>query len=121
MLSFASAAMQEQVKQATLSKRVAGLEARLGLKLFDRSTRGAVPTDAGLEFIDVARRLLVDLDALHASGRAIGSGKMGTLGLGFSTSLAAGHMRSLIVDFVGRFPELRLVNIEGNRCRLTQA
>jgi len=120
-LSFARAAAQARVKQATLSKRVAALEARLGLKLFERSTRGAVPTEVGLGFIDIARRILDDLDALHAKGRALGTGEAGTLGLGFSTSLAAGNMRALIVDFVARFPELRLVNIEGDRCRLTQA
>lgn len=120
-LSFARAAVQAQVKQATLSKRIAALEARLGLKLFERSTRGAVPTEAGREFIDVARRILADLDALHESGRAIGAGQAGMLGLGFSTSLAAGNMRALIMDFVQRFPELRVMGVEGDRSRLTQA
>ena len=120
-LSFARAAAQERIKQATLSKRIASLEARLGLKLFERSTRGAVPTEAGAGFLDVARRILFDLEALHANGRAIGAGHSGTLGIGFSTSLAVGNMRALIVDFVHHFPELRLLNIEGDRCRLAQA
>lgn len=120
-LSFARAAAHERVKQATLSKRVGGLETRLGFKLFDRSTRGAVPTEIGTEFLEVARRILSDLDALDVRGRAIGAGQVGTLGLGFSTSLAAGNMRAMIIDFVGRYPELRLANIEGDRCRLTQA
>jgi DNA-binding transcriptional LysR family regulator len=120
-LSFARAAMQERVKQTTLSRRVAALEARLGLKLFERSTRGAVPTEAGLGFIDLARRILIDIDTLQASGRAIGAGQRGTLGIGFSTSLATGNMRALMVDFVSRHPELRLQNIEGDRSRLAQA
>ncbi len=120
-LSFARAAGVERVKQATLSKRIGGLETRLGFKLFDRSTRGAIPTEAGTEFIETARGILTDLDALSARGRAIGAGKVGTLGFGFSTSLAAGNMRSMIVDFIGRNPELRLVAIEGDRCCLTRA
>ncbi|MBC3941111.1 LysR family transcriptional regulator [Sphingomonas albertensis] len=120
-LSFARAAAQEGVKQATLSKRIASLESRLGLNLFERSTRGAVPTETGAGFLDVARRILFDLEALQANGRAIGAGHGGKLGIGFSTSLAAGNMRALIVDFVHDFPQLRLLNIEGDRCRLAQA
>lgn len=120
-LSFARAALQQRIKQATLSKRIAALEGRLGLKLFERSTRGALPTEAGLAFIDVARRILVDLEALHLKGRALGSGEAGAFRLGFSTSLAAGNMRALIADLIARFPELRLVNTEGNRCHLAQA
>ncbi|OYY72061.1 LysR family transcriptional regulator [Sphingomonas sp. 28-63-12] len=120
-LSFARAAAQLRVKQNTLSRRIALLEARLGLKLFERSTKGAVPTEAGLTFIDAARHILTDLEALNSSGLSLGAGQVGKLRLGFSTSLAAGNMRSLIVDFVGRYPELRLVNVEGDRTRLTQA
>lgn len=119
--SFARAAAQSGVKQATLSKRIAGLEARLGFKLFQRSTRGAIPTEAGLSFLDEAKRVLANLDALYASGRAIGAGQAGTLGIGFSTSLSAGNMRALIIDLVERFPDLRLVGVEGDRRRLSQA
>lgn len=121
MLSFARAAAQVRVKQATLSRRIAALEGRLGLKLFERTNRGAIPTEAGTRFIDFARRILADLDALHANGRAIGAGLAGTLGLGFSTSLAAGNMRALIIDFVGVSPELRIVSVESDRRRLTQS
>jgi DNA-binding transcriptional LysR family regulator len=120
-VSFARAAAQFGVKQATLSKRIALLEARMGLKLFERSTRGAVPTEYGLGFVDTARQLLGDLKSLHSSGRALGAGHVGMLGVGYSTSLAAGNMRALIIDYREHFPEVRLVGIEGDRCRLSQA
>jgi DNA-binding transcriptional LysR family regulator len=119
--SFARAAAQAGVKQATLSRRIAGLEDRIGFKLFDRSTRGAYPTSIGLQWLNDGRRLLTDLNRLHSDGRAIGAGQSGAIKIGFSTSLAAGNLRALISDFVKRFPELRIEGVEGDRLRLTQA
>lgn len=120
-LSFARAAMLSGVKQATLSRRVALLEERLGLRLFDRSTRGAIPTEHGLTVIDVARRILADLDKLQEDSRSIGVGRAGHIGLGFSASLSSGSLRTLIADLVTRYPELRVTGLEGNRGRLMQA
>jgi DNA-binding transcriptional LysR family regulator len=45
--SFSRAASALNVKQSTLSKRIALLEDRLGIALFERTTRGAVPTESG--------------------------------------------------------------------------
>jgi DNA-binding transcriptional LysR family regulator len=109
------------VKQSTLSRRISELEKRLGLRLFDRSTRGAVPTEGGINFLEEAKRILDDFDRLCISGRSIASGTTGTLGIGFSTSLAAGNMRALISDFVTRFPDLRVTGFEADRARLSQA
>jgi DNA-binding transcriptional LysR family regulator len=118
--SFARAAAVLRIKQATLSRRISALEKRIGITLFERSTRGAVPTEAGQSFIEHARGILADLDGLIANSHAIGSGRVGTLGLGFSTSLASGQMRALIVDFLEHHPDVRIVGIEGDRCRLSQ-
>lgn len=46
--------MALNVKQITLSRRVKQLEDRLGVKLFDRSTRGAEITENGRPFIEQA-------------------------------------------------------------------
>lgn len=119
--SFARAATAVGVKQATLSRRIATLEKRIGISLFTRSTRGAVPTEAGTNFVDIARGILADLDGLVANSRAIGAGRVGTLGLGFSTSLASGNVRGLIVEFLDHHPEVRIVGLENDRCRLSQA
>ena len=45
--SFSRAAATMNVKQSTLSRRVGDLEIRLGVKLFERTTRGAQPTENG--------------------------------------------------------------------------
>jgi DNA-binding transcriptional LysR family regulator len=113
--SFARAALQEGVKQTTLSKRIAALEGRLGIQIFDRSVRGATLTDAGRAFIELAQKFLSDLDNLLNNGKALGSGRNGRLGLGFSASLASGHLRSIINAFLEKSPDTKIVGSEQNR------
>jgi DNA-binding transcriptional LysR family regulator len=87
------------MKQATLSRKLTTFESRVGVRRFDRSTRGAVPTVSGAGFLNQARRIVADLDTLLTSSRAAASGDEGKLGIGFSTSLAAGDVRALILEF----------------------
>jgi DNA-binding transcriptional LysR family regulator len=59
--SIARAANILGMKQATLSRKLTALESRVGVRLFDRSTRGAVPTVSGAGFLNQARRIVSDL------------------------------------------------------------
>jgi DNA-binding transcriptional LysR family regulator len=61
--SIARAANILGMKQATLSRKLTALESRVGVRLFDRSTRGAVPTVSGAGFLNQARRIVADLQA----------------------------------------------------------
>src|SRR3546814_2720264 len=72
------------MKQATLSRKLTALEARIGVRLFDRSTRGALPHVSGTGFLNQARRIVADLDTLLTSSRAAASGEEGNLGIGIS-------------------------------------
>lgn len=56
--SFAAAALIEGVTPVVLGRRLDGLEARLGVKLMHRSTRGLRLTDLGEQFLDQSRQLL---------------------------------------------------------------
>lgn len=116
--SFASAASMLSIKQATLSRRIATLEHRLGVKLFERTTRGSLPTPAGEAFVDSARRILHEIDALHASVKALGAGEAGDLTVGFCTPLASGNLRFAFVEFMRRYPNVYLHGVERDRCRL---
>src|SRR5260370_41580724 len=77
---FSGAARRLNVGQPAVSKSIALLEARLGVKLLVRSTRGLTPTEAGLHFYERARRSIDQGDEaeLPAPGARAGlSGKMG--------------------------------------------
>jgi DNA-binding transcriptional LysR family regulator len=119
--SFARAATIAGVKQATLSRSIAGLESRVGLKLFDRTTHGARPTEIGLEWLNEVSQALTSLDALYSRGREIGAGRTRKIGVGFSTSLAAGNLKALLGQFRQIYPDLHIHGFEGCRERLSHA
>jgi len=110
--SFLRAAKQLNVKQSTLSKKVSALEHRLGIVLFERSTRGVAPTDAGRAFLAVARRIVTDVDNLQTTAKAVRYGEVGRLMIGFSSSLSAGNLRLLLGDVLEHFPDIQLDALE---------
>src|SRR5690242_5117585 len=54
--SFSAAARHLRVGQPAVSKAIAQLEERLGVRLLSRTTRGLSPTDAGVSFYEGAKR-----------------------------------------------------------------
>ena len=67
--SFSSAAKQLRIGQPAVSKTIAQLEDRLGVRLLLRSTHGLKPTDAGRNFYDRAKRSIE-----HAEEAGVHSG-----------------------------------------------
>ena len=118
MQSFSRAAVVLNVKQSTLSRRVAALENRLGIRLFQRSTRGAFPTEQGTAFLSVAKRIITDVDNLQTTARAVSYGEEGRIAVGFSASLMTGNMRASIAEFMHRHPDIQFDGIEGDPDRI---
>jgi molybdenum-dependent DNA-binding transcriptional regulator ModE len=59
--SLSAAARRQKAPLATVGRKVSELEAHLQTKLFNRSSRMLVPTDAGRSYIAAAKRILADL------------------------------------------------------------
>lgn len=77
--SFAAAAYELDVVPSVLSKQIAGLEAELHFKLFNRTTRRVSLTEHGARYYDHCKRLLIDLDeaeSLERGGMAKAAGKI---------------------------------------------
>jgi DNA-binding transcriptional LysR family regulator len=67
---FTDAAKKMGISKSAVSKHVSALEARLGARLLNRTTRRVSPTEIGLAYYDRARRVLNDAgeaDALVTS------------------------------------------------------
>ena len=116
--SFTRAAAALNVKQSTLSRRVMDLELRLGVKLFERSTRGAEPTENGKVFLEAARRIVTDVDNLRTTARAVSYGEQGRLAVGYSSSLTAGNLRHAFSDYLTRYPDVQFDGVEAGPDKL---
>jgi DNA-binding transcriptional LysR family regulator len=119
--SFARAADALNTKQSTLSKKVADLEIRLGVKLFERTTNGATPTEASKNVLEAARRIVTDVDNLVTTARAMSYGDQGRLAVGFSSSLTGGNLRATIADYLQKFPDVQFDGVEAEPERLRNA
>ena len=104
--SFVAAGRALGVSASAVGKRVARLEARLGVRLFHRSTRSITLTSEGMLFLERSRRVLAEIEAaeLELSSRA---GKpRGRLRIGLplvSTLVLPG-----LASFMEAFPEVQL-------------
>jgi len=106
--SFSRAAGGFQVKQSTLSRKVARLEDQLGFRLFERTTRGAKPTPHARLFLAEARDLLDRAGRLEQKALALRRSAMPRLSLGYVGDLFSGAGRQAICDFLTRHPDVRL-------------
>lgn len=105
--SFARAAAILNVKQITLSRRVQQLELHLNVKMFERSTRGAELTEHGRVCVELARRIITDVDNLHTIARNVSYGLHGRITVGYCTSLMSGNLKLAISDYLTKFPDVQ--------------
>ena len=90
--SFSGAARQLRVGQPAVSKSVAQLEEYLGVKLLTRSTRGLTPTEAGLGYLERARRALEEAAEAELAARGAGAGLKGRLRICAAVTFARIHL-----------------------------
>ncbi len=106
--SFSPVARDRTVEPSSISRSVAALEAELGIRLFQRSTRKLTLTEAGALYLERIEPLL---DAFREAGdeaRSLGQSPTGTLRL--TASVAFGHawLTPLLPRFRAAFPALKL-------------
>ncbi|WP_313460168.1 LysR family transcriptional regulator [Achromobacter sp.] len=105
---MSAAARELDVTPAAVSKRLAQIEARLGVRLFNRSTRRLSLTAEGEVYLESARRILgeiEDLDTLIASRQASPRGLLKVNApLGFGRS----YIAPAIAEFAAKYPDVSL-------------
>ena len=119
--SFRRAAEALLVRQSTLSRCIRQLEERIQMIVFERSSGGVRATEAGRNFLRVARSIVEQMDTLVSTAHKAGRGEAGRLTIGFYTSLSTGNLRATLVDYAQRFPEIEIGLIESSRARLVTA
>ncbi|HEY2134783.1 MAG TPA: LysR family transcriptional regulator [Xanthobacteraceae bacterium] len=107
--SLSAAGRALGMSQTMVTKHVAALEARLGVKLFHRSTRRLSITEAGRGYLAASERVLADLEAADAAIAAERIEPRGLLRLNAPVAFGAHQIAPLLTEFARRFP---LVTVE---------
>jgi DNA-binding transcriptional LysR family regulator len=106
--SFRAAALELGMSATALSNAVAKLEQRLGIRLFNRTTRSVSLTDAGKVFVERVGPAMVDIhDAMHAA-QSLQDTPIGTLRINAFASAAREVMAPLILPFLRRYPQVHV-------------
>ncbi len=104
--SFSGAAQQLRVGQSTISKTIAQLEDRLGVRLVLRSTHGLTPTEAGRNFYERARRTIDEAEQAEAAARGDATTLQGRLRVSAPVTLARLHIIPHLPVFLSEHPAL---------------
>ncbi len=103
---FAKAAARLRSSPPAVTRTVAALEQRVGVQLFNRTTRMVSMTEAGRRFLEHARRILTDLDV--AESELAGESTMPSGHLTITSPVTMGRMMlpSIVTDFLHAHPHV---------------
>lgn len=106
--SFRQAAIGLGVSQSSISERIRTLEDNLGILLFDRSTRGVTPTEAGRFFAAEDEIAMRTLDRAVRTAGMHARGEQGELRIGVYALIVGGLLNTLLERFHKLHPQVVL-------------
>ena len=106
--SLSAAARDLGMSTAVVSRRLAALEARLGVRLVNRTTRSLHLTDEGAAYYETCNRVLADIEEADAAVTAGRAEPRGVLRVALPASFGHQHVAPLIPKFAERYPEVQL-------------
>lgn len=111
---FGRAAAALGISQPTLSRRIAALEAELGIRIFERSHRDVVATPAGDDILQMADELVTRAGAMSSRLDLMRNGRAGRLRLVAGTFIADIAVNTAIVELIRTNPTIRLELLEAD-------
>jgi len=110
--SFTKSALQNNIAQSALSRRVRDLEADLGVQLFYRNGRGVLLTEVGETFLARARGILADMESLRQEVVRSAGVLEGTVTLGVPPSVGLILLAPLLSQVRADYPGIRMRVLE---------
>ena len=107
--SLAAAAQEMGITPPNVSRRLAALERRLGLRLLNRTTRRLSLTAEGQRYLDEGERILQDLEGLEQALTAGRETPRGLLRVNATFGFGRRHLAPLISDFVLQQPQVEVM------------
>jgi DNA-binding transcriptional LysR family regulator len=105
---FTDAARKLGISKSAVSKHVSSLEARLGARLLNRTTRRVSPTEIGLAYYDRARRVLSDAGEADALVGSMQSDPTGLLRISAAADFGTAHLAPILGQFLDIYPGITL-------------
>jgi DNA-binding transcriptional LysR family regulator len=105
---FRDAARLGGVSASSLSGAVRRLEAKLGMRLLNRTTRSIAPTEAGARLLERLRPALDEVEAAIDIVNAFRDRPIGTLKLNVPGTVARLVLPSIVASFLKAYPDIRL-------------
>lgn len=106
--SFSQAAAKLGTSSGQASKLVSRLEAELGVRLLNRTTRAVAPTEAGQAYYDRLRPLLDEFDMLDLAVRNISQVPRGRLRVTAPLTFGTTELARALAEFAVHYPEISL-------------
>lgn len=104
--SLSAAARHLAMSPAMATKHVNALEARLGIKLFHRTTRGLSLTEVGSHYLEACLRILPEIEEAEAAATSQRVKALGRLRMNVPLSFGTRYIAPLIAEFSHRHPEV---------------
>lgn len=111
--SFSETARRQGVSQPALSRSVQQMEAAIGRRLFDRTTRSVVLTPAGQELLPIAERLVAEFDSSFGELARFIDGRRGRIVVAALPSIAAVLLPPAIARHREGHPEVEVAILDG--------
>lgn len=104
--SLSAAARRLDMPLTTVSRRLSDLEAHIGTRLLNRSSRGLRLTDAGATYVANCRRILEDVEAAERAAAGEFTTPKGELIVTAPVVFGRMHLLPVIDDFLAAFPDI---------------
>ncbi len=106
--SFSAAARSLRLSPSTVSKLIARIENRVGVRIFDRSLKAAILTREGEVYLESVRRAIDAIDELQSLGESLAKVPHGTLRIHAGPSFTRSQLAPLLPEFTEQYPDVRI-------------
>ena len=104
--SFSNAAKDLGMSKAMVTKHVMALENKLGIRLFNRTTRNLSLTEVGSLYLERAQQVLQDIDDMEAVMTQLQSEPRGVLKISAPPVIGVTHIAPALAEFLKLHPDL---------------
>lgn len=114
--NFTDVAKARGIAPSSISRSIAGLEAELGIRLFQRSTRKLEPTEAGLRYFESVAVILDEMELARQAALDVMQDPHGTLRVSTAVGFGQQVVVPLLAELAARFPKLSVELILSDAC-----